>query len=228
MASFGLHLAIGLLVLTHYDGVEKRQQAQNPEPIQIIQAQLLIAPSLQQQALPSEAVDSPHPSEEKQSVEPEPLHETPQELAEVILPEDDKHKRAALPAIDYSPMEAANAITQVPSIKPPPLSSRELAQRHLSNYSKQADLKLAERAAKLYQQLKTAPTISSVTIDPYLTEDEKFQQKLTVKVDCSSTLNKTIAVISGITGGALDCSKTPQFDSYIDRRLNKLADPVER
>jgi hypothetical protein len=96
-----------------------------------------------------------------------------------------------------------------------------LAKKHLYGFQQQQQNKLAAQGAKDYQINKNSPMIDYQVKDPFLSKDEKFRDKLKVRVDCSSISKKTAVMILGFLGGQLDCSKPPPFNSFIKSRLNK-------
>lgn len=99
--------------------------------------------------------------------------------------------------------------------------SRDLARQHLQNYHSQAVEQLSSQQAKRYQQTKTSPDLQLPEFDPFTTEDEKYRKELSVRVDCSSTLNKSLSVLSGITGGGLKCSDGADLTPFLKKHLNK-------
>ena len=61
-----------------------------------------------------------------------------------------------------------------------------------------------------------------------MTEDEKYFESAKVRVDCSSTVNKSLAFLSGLTGGTLDCSKGQDLSPFIQNRIKKLPEGYEK
>ncbi|KXI29295.1 hypothetical protein [Paraglaciecola hydrolytica] len=104
------------------------------------------------------------------------------------------------------------------------LPVQDLVKGQLHNYQQDKLDKLAKQAATEYRRQLTSPTLLSKPQDSFVTEEEKFIQKITTSVDCSSATNQTIAIVMGIMGGAVKCSEPPPFDSFIQKRLNKTAE----
>lgn len=101
---------------------------------------------------------------------------------------------------------------------------QDIAKDQLQRYQLGKLDNLAAQAAKEYRRQKNSPVLPSKAQDGFISEDEKLMQKVTKTVDCSSTTNQTLAIVMGIMGGAIQCSKPPPFDSFIQKRLNKTAE----
>ena len=101
---------------------------------------------------------------------------------------------------------------------------QDIAKDQLQRYQLGKLDNLAAQAATEYRQQLNSPTLFSKPQDSFMTEDEKLMQKVTKSVDCSSATNQTLAIVMGIMGGAIQCSKPPPFDSFIQKRLNKTAE----
>ena len=52
-------------------------------------------------------------------------------------------------------------------------------------------------------------------------EDTSYEERPVKKVNCSGTTNKALTVLSGWTGGTLECSKGSDYDRFIEARVNK-------
>jgi hypothetical protein len=96
-----------------------------------------------------------------------------------------------------------------------------MARRHLNSFQQQQQNRIAEQASRYYQQHKNSPVINNEVKNPFMSEDEKFRDTLKVRADCSSTSQKTAAVLLGFLGGQVDCSKPPPIDGFIKNRINK-------
>ena len=101
---------------------------------------------------------------------------------------------------------------------------QDVVQGQLNGYRQGKLDNLAAQAAKEYRKQLTSPTLLTTPQDSFITEEERFMQKVTTSVDCSSTTNQTLAIVMGIMGGAVRCSEPPPFDSFIQKRLNKTAE----
>lgn len=192
-------------------------------------------------SIKAELVFIPPPPVEQQTTQPEPLQEVPASEApapektvesEVAVPENVQSKappetNQPVPAEPVPPVEAA----------PPPqeqiitgglkdnrygVSSKDIARQHLGNIMDQQQQRLAEQSARQYRQNQISPVIPKPPEQPFLTETEKLMKEASVRVDCSSTVNKSIATLSKIVGGVLDCSKGPEVSSFIENRINKV------
>jgi hypothetical protein len=84
---------------------------------------------------------------------------------------------------------------------------------------------LAAQASEAYQKAKTSPVLSSPQIDPFISEDEKFTKAIQLKTDCSNAVNLTVRVITGITGGLIQCSELPGIEEFVQQRLKQHTRP---
>ena len=209
--SIVLHLGIGYLI---FQG-QYRPQTMLPDIPQArpIQARLVFAPAekitpdpvhLNEQEQVATAIneaaplvkETDAPKVERQSEIESPIPLTPQ----FPQPEIDT-RRADLPQISS------------PSLSEKGIAPRDLARHHLRDFNINTNNALAQQEAERFRQQQKSPDIEvAIHSDPILK---------TTRVNCSSGLNKTIAVLSAFTGGNLDCSKTPSLTPYIDKHLNK-------
>lgn len=210
-----LHLVVGyLLFQSHFSSKKIESQLVQIKPIQ---ARLVFAPIQQAQQEPIqdieiETIELPEPIplteidvEERSTPEVENKKQT---IAEFVKPEVDT-RRADLPQISS------------PSISEKGIATRDLAKHHLKDFTRNANNALAQREAERFRQQQDSPSIIAPESDPFITEDEKFIKEQTVRVDCSSGLNKSLAVVSKFTGGNLDCSKSQSITPFIDKHLKK-------
>lgn len=137
----------------------------------------------------------------------------PEEVAQEP-PEQDDTVNEILPA------ESTTSSTTSSEIRSPATS---MARRHLNSFQQQQQNRMAEQASRSYQQYKNSPVIDDEVKNPFMTEDEKFRDKLTVRADCSGATQKTTAVLLGFLGGQVDCSKPPAIEGFIQNRLNKTS-----
>lgn len=100
---------------------------------------------------------------------------------------------------------------------------RDVVKDQLNSYQNNKLENMAAEAAKEYRKQLTSPTLFGKQEESFLTEDEKFEQKITTSVDCSSATNQTMATVMKLLGGRVKCSEPPPFDSFIQKRLNKSA-----
>lgn len=174
-------------------------------------------PSIDETNEEVEQIQQPILSEQKEQVIDEVIDSAPQE--EQLTKEETAKDQ--LPAIDYPPIEKTENANQKQS-NTPIMTSRDLAQKHLQNYSAQANQRLAEQEAQRYRQQKNSPDLNLPEIDPFKTEDEKLIESNTIRVDCSSTVNKTLLTVLRFTSGTtMDCSKQSDLAPYIDKHVKK-------
>lgn len=74
------------------------------------------------------------------------------------------------------------------------------------------------RAAKAHRQKIQSPDLVDTRKGE---EDKSFDARPVKKVNCSGTTNKTLTILSGITGGTLECSKGSDYERFIDERVAK-------
>lgn len=99
------------------------------------------------------------------------------------------------------------------------LSPRSSTERYFIQREQEAIAKEGERAAREFRELKRSPRI----IDPRKGEPkDTLVHRPTKKVNCSSTTNKTLAIVSTFTGGTIECTKLGEHDKFIEARISKL------
>jgi hypothetical protein len=103
-----------------------------------------------------------------------------------------------------------------------------MAKRHLKSFNQKQQNKLAAMAAENYQINKNSPVLNSRVKNPFFSEDEEFGDKLKVRANCNGAFKKSTAVVLGFLGGQVNCSKPPDFDGFIQSRLNKDSQSPER
>lgn len=103
-----------------------------------------------------------------------------------------------------------------------------MAKRHLNGFNQKQQNKLAAMAAENYQVNKNSPVLNSRVKNRFFSEDEEFRDKLKVRANCNGAFKKSTAVVLGFLGGQVNCSKPPDFDSFIQSRLNKDSQSPER
>ncbi|WP_340680001.1 hypothetical protein [Paraglaciecola sp.] len=174
-----------------------------------------------EETLPIEMIEElpEQPSPEK---DPEPQIAEPELLEEIEEPE-----LVEPPPAKVTPLTKEQAATIKPQVAQPTentQSVQDLVAGQLNDYRQGKLDNLAAQAAKEYRKQLTSPTLLTKPQDSFMTEEERFIQKVTTSVDCSSTTNQTLAIVMGLMGGAVKCSEPPPFDSFIQKRLNKTAE----
>lgn len=96
----------------------------------------------------------------------------------------------------------------------------EAARQYIGQQNNDALNALSEREVKQYNYNQQHPEIKTTPFQT-LTEDEKFRKSITTQIDCRNAVNKTIGLLSGITGGTLKCSKLPSLTPYIEKHTQK-------
>ncbi|MDO6692093.1 hypothetical protein Q4574_02300 [Aliiglaciecola sp. 3_MG-2023] len=169
------------------------------------------------------------PAENQASLEKAPLEQEVQvnqepEIVDSVTPQlpliENDTRREDLPSIDFPDDSESDA---------PVGTSRNLAQKHLLDHSAQANQRMAEQEAQRYRQQRESPDLNLPKFDPYKTEDEKLIEENRIRVDCSSTVNKTLlTVLRFTTGGTMDCSKPQDFEPFIDKHVKKPTKPKDK
>lgn len=98
------------------------------------------------------------------------------------------------------------------------LSAKDGAAQYFREYRDNQISDDAERAAAAYQQRKNRPELKGYST---LEREAIEQKRYTKRVNCSSTASKTLAIISGIAGGTLECTKMGDHNRFIDARIKK-------
>lgn len=164
---------------------------------------------------------APLPAPEETKPEQKPEVEEQERAEEPPQTEQVSDNVASLPPITTKETPPA-AVSAVKNQYRQPL--QDLVKDQLNGYQQGKLDKLAAQAAAEYRKQLTSPTLLPTPKESFLTEEEKYMQKVTTSVDCSSATNQTLAVVMGIMGGAVKCSEPPPFDSFIQKRLNKTAE----
>lgn len=199
--SIGLHIAVVIAL----------SRTATPTPIQTkktqpIYAQLIIPPP----------VKTAPPREE---VKPDETPQAPPTVAQEPTQKPDVAD-AVQPAIDTTPPAlTGKELTQDKTdtaTRPKIDISRTQLDRFFSSQRADQQQILAEEAAKAYQRQQVSPDLSA----GYVSQEERNKPK-PVKVNCSTNVNKSMAIVSGLLGGNLTCTDRSQFNQFIEDRKNK-------
>ena len=99
------------------------------------------------------------------------------------------------------------------------LSVKDGAALYFEKYHSNKVAEDAKQAARSFRESKDSPVLSGPSTQQIQASENKRPSK---RVNCSSTTNKTLAILSGITGGTLECTKMDDHERFIDARVNKL------
>lgn len=248
VASILIH---AVLIAALYFG--KKAPIALPETPSIIQAELLFVdtasflPAEASQAQ-EEELPAPEPEPEPEPEKPKPSPATTEEKtrAQAIISEPNEPTPLPMPEVEEQQEDQELTDDVVPNETQEPFANdtilsateavkssentiyqqpiQDVAKSQLHSLQQRQLNSLAAQAASEYRQQRDHPTIGAPEGDSFLTEEERFTQKITTSVDCSSTTNQTLAVVMGIMGGRVKCSEPPPFDSFIQKRLNKRAE----
>ena len=238
---------IGLLSKSIQIGKPEDKTLPDNKPLQ---AKLIFIPTPIEQAVES-APEENIETAEVTNTEQVPIVETAEnepEVSEKLAVADQPIVEETMPAQQEIPQEPVadvpvETISEAPAIEPSlepqiltgtgkkrgyPVNSRDIARQHLGNFQQQLQDQLAADSARAFRQQQTSPAITKPSPKPFMTEDEKYFESAKVRVDCSSTVNKSLAFLSGLTGGTLDCSKGQDLSPFIQNRINKLPEGYEK
>ena len=98
------------------------------------------------------------------------------------------------------------------------LSVKDGATRYFERYNNNKVAEEAEQASRKFQERKNSPKLEGPNTRQIQAAENKRPSK---RVNCSGTANKTLAFLSGIAGGTLECTKMGDHDRFIDARVNK-------
>jgi hypothetical protein len=201
LVSISLHLALFTLL---YLG--KRKPVVSLEEPPIIQAQLLFVDTATflpvEESLPADDKKSPIAEEaeipkeitetEEQSLEPENLARPTE--SDVIEPINDEPRVEASEQEIESPPSDDTLPTLVATDKQQNMFQQpvqDVAKSQLNSYQQSQLNSLAAQAASEYRQQRDHPKLGATESDSFLTEAERFEQRVTTSVDCSSTSSQT-------------------------------------
>ncbi|MFC6441124.1 hypothetical protein [Bowmanella sp. JS7-9] len=92
--------------------------------------------------------------------------------------------------------------------------------RALANRQAGALQQLTEQAVSLRQQA-ALPSMHDVRRGDDRTAQEKALQAKIIHTDCNKAANKAVSLLTGLLGGMVRCSSTPDIGSFIDQRLER-------
>ena len=89
---------------------------------------------------------------------------------------------------------------------------------YFRNYNNEQLQEDAQQASSTFRKRKTSP----VLIDPTYERDTKSdEQRIVKKVNCTSSTNKVLTLLSGFAGGTLKCTNMGSADKFIEKRVKK-------
>ena len=92
--------------------------------------------------------------------------------------------------------------------------------RALANRQAGALQQLTEQAV-LQRQQAALPSMHDVRRGDDRTAQEKALQAKIIHTDCNKAANKAVSLLTGLLGGMVRCSSTPDIGSFIDQRLER-------
>lgn len=218
LVSSSVHIiAFGLVVVLSQYSLDKRRDYIDAQPNQLpIKAALYIPPKkaeIVDTSTPLNDAEKPAPATADTSTENEQIKEIKQEPKEIQQPSTLPTPSDAEPPIPDS--QAANANQRAGQFN---FSPKDAATQYFDAYHNDRLAQEAVDAAREYQQQKTSPTI----VDTRKGEPiSNIPPRPIKRVNCSSALAKTFAVLSGVTGGTLQCTNLGDPNKFIDARVEK-------
>lgn len=145
---------------------------------------------------------------------PAPVEVSAQETAQQQTPSPDVAADTAPPAeptaVSESPQPSATFAGSAVS---------EWTQRHVQQLQQQQQQGMAQREASDYRRTRISPTLRSSA--PVLSPEQALRKATTVRANCESGAGKSVALLSGLMGGVVQCSEPPPIEGFIQHRLNK-------
>lgn len=93
--------------------------------------------------------------------------------------------------------------------------------RYLQQQDKQQINNIARQASLNYQRQQRSPDLRLPAAPKTLSADQQLQEQISHKIDCGSSVNKTLALLSGLSGGTIRCRQRAKIKHYIHRRVQK-------
>lgn len=124
-------------------------------------------------------------------------------------------------AVNSEPPSQPQTVTAAPVVTEQQptstLSSRERLDRFFSAQRQLQMEETAQQAAKTFREQKTSPVI----VDSRKNNPKPIQDGPAPKrVNCSSTVNKSVALLGSLFGGNMKCTEPPDFEGFIEARKN--------
>ncbi|MDF2176688.1 hypothetical protein P2G88_00305 [Aliiglaciecola sp. CAU 1673] len=124
-------------------------------------------------------------------------------------------------AVPQEEIRGESAKTRNTSDNNQPFNLNSLVRRQLGNMQQMQRQQLGEQAAREFRQQQTNPIGHIPDIQPMQSEEETFLESQRIEANCDNNAKAAIAGVLSLMGGQVRCSRPPDFQQYIDRRLNK-------
>ncbi len=158
----------------------------------------------------------------EQDIDEQQSQDAPADVAkpEVIAEPEVNNPEPAQEAVKSDPRPQLQAVTTAPVGTEQPtstLSSRERLDRFFNAQRQQQIEETAQQAARTFREQKTSPVI----VDSRKSNPKPIQDGSAPKrVNCSSTVNKSVALLGSLFGGNMKCTEPPDFEGFIEARKN--------
>jgi len=166
-------------------------------------------------------------TEQLKVVETQPVEATPTDAkpteAKPAEAKQDKSAPTEAPAPTISNTQATiDSSTRNQQAGSLNLSPRASASQFFNRREQEEIAEEGLRAAEAHRQKIESPDLVDTRKGE---EDRSYYERPVKKVNCSGTTNKALTVLSGMTGGTLECSKDSDYDRFIEARVAK--EPVK-
>ncbi|WOI37206.1 hypothetical protein R1T43_18765 [Alteromonas sp. CI.11.F.A3] len=161
-------------------------------------------------------------TEQLKVVETQPVEATPTDAKPTEAKQDKSAPTEALaPTISntQATIDSSTRNQQAGSLN---LSPRASASQFFNQREQEEIAEEGLRAAEAHRQKIESPDLVDTRKGE---EDRSYYERPVKKVNCSGTTNKALTVLSGWTGGTLECSKGSDYDRFIEARVAK--EPVK-
>ncbi|OJF70195.1 hypothetical protein BK026_16215 [Alteromonas sp. V450] len=105
------------------------------------------------------------------------------------------------------------------------LSVKDGTAQYLDKYHSDRIAQDAKQAASDFQERKNSPVLYGPSTQQIQATENKRPSK---RVNCSSSINKTLAILSSFAKGTLKCTKMDDHKRFIDSRVKKVPEQRER
>ena len=105
------------------------------------------------------------------------------------------------------------------------LSVKDGTAQYLDKYHSDRIAQDAKQAASDFQERKNSPVLYGPSTQQIQATENKRPSK---RVNCSNSINKTLAILSSFAKGTLKCTKMDDHKRFIDSRVKKVPEQRER
>jgi hypothetical protein len=150
---------------------------------------------------------------------------TPSSPKKKLAPLIPKHAEKTHPTYtqNLDPSDIPRTVIEMPQENDAPAISISQINLALKDYESYIDgqqiQQMAHEEAAEFRQRQTSPKIIAPTKS--LSPEQLEAQRRRIIVDCENAAKRGVSVISYLLGGTIECNQNPDFQQYINKRLNK-------